>query len=275
MKTVVLSGGGAKGAYQWGVLEELIINKNYKIDSIYGTSVGALNALGLSVLGIEGISNIWSNIKKTNDVFSLSWMTLGPIFGNSMYTHKPLRKLLNKYMLNKEIKINITVTKVNIETGELVYHRKNKGEFVDSLFIDSVIASTSVPLVSDPINEVWFDGGIREITPLKKSINDGASEIITILCNPLKLNPDFKKKSTGLLKGIKKGLRAIDILTHECMVNDLRQCIKKNSDDKYRKINLEIYAPSVLVTDTDEFNQPKIQAAREQGKKLEIVDLLN
>lgn len=274
MKSLVLSGGGAKGAYQWGALEELILNRNQKFDHIYGTSVGALNAIGLGVLGIEGVSDIWNNINKTSDVFKFNWFSLGPIFGNSLYNHKPLRKILEKNILNKEVKISITVTKVNIETGQLVYHTKNKGELVDNEFINSVLASTSVPLVSDPIDEVWFDGGIREITPLKKSIIDGTDEIIVILCNPFKQDPDFKIKSKGLFKGIKKSLRAIDILAHEVMVNDLKVCLKKNLSERYKVIKVSTFGPPVLVTDTHEFNQPKIQTVRLQGHQLDVVNLL-
>jgi predicted acylesterase/phospholipase RssA len=39
-----LSGGGAKGSFQIGVLEELILNRGLDFQIFCGTSVGALNA---------------------------------------------------------------------------------------------------------------------------------------------------------------------------------------------------------------------------------------
>ena len=44
MRGLVLSGGGANGAYEVGVLKYLIGEKNQEFDLFAGTSVGALNA---------------------------------------------------------------------------------------------------------------------------------------------------------------------------------------------------------------------------------------
>ena len=44
---VVLSGGGAKGAFQVGVLDELVVNRGVKIDIAVGTSTGAIQALAV------------------------------------------------------------------------------------------------------------------------------------------------------------------------------------------------------------------------------------
>ncbi len=39
---VVLSGGGAKGAFQVGVLDELISNRGVRVDIFAGVSTGAI-----------------------------------------------------------------------------------------------------------------------------------------------------------------------------------------------------------------------------------------
>ena len=60
---LVLSGGGAKGAYEvgvWAALQEMgILNK---IDGIIGTSVGALNAVLLETCGYKKASELWGNL---------------------------------------------------------------------------------------------------------------------------------------------------------------------------------------------------------------------
>ena len=59
---LVLSGGGAKGAYQIGMmraLEELGISKQIKV--ISGTSIGAFNALSYAVGGTEKMREVMKN----------------------------------------------------------------------------------------------------------------------------------------------------------------------------------------------------------------------
>ena len=43
-RALVLSGGGAKGSFQIGVMEELILNRGLDFEILCGVSVGALNA---------------------------------------------------------------------------------------------------------------------------------------------------------------------------------------------------------------------------------------
>mgnify|MGYP003351391504 CR=1 FL=1 len=43
-KAIVLSGGGAKGAYEAGVLKYIIENWGFQFDIVVGTSAGALNS---------------------------------------------------------------------------------------------------------------------------------------------------------------------------------------------------------------------------------------
>ena len=59
---LVLSGGGAKGAYQIGMLralEELGISR--QISVISGTSIGAFNALAYAVGGTEKMRDIMTH----------------------------------------------------------------------------------------------------------------------------------------------------------------------------------------------------------------------
>lgn len=62
---LVLSGGGAKGAYEigvWKALEKMGVTE--RIDKIVGTSVGALNAVLLDACGIDKAEEIWKNLKQ-------------------------------------------------------------------------------------------------------------------------------------------------------------------------------------------------------------------
>ncbi|MDE6780818.1 MAG: patatin-like phospholipase family protein [Ruminococcus sp.] len=64
---LVLSGGGAKGAYEIGVYKALTaMGADAYIDTIAGTSVGALNAVLLDSRGAEYSEKIWNNLKITD-----------------------------------------------------------------------------------------------------------------------------------------------------------------------------------------------------------------
>src|SRR5258708_5854925 len=67
---LALQGGGAHGAFAWGVLDRLLEEKSIEIDGIVGTSAGAMNAAvaayGLTTGGAEGgrqmLRTFWKKI---------------------------------------------------------------------------------------------------------------------------------------------------------------------------------------------------------------------
>lgn len=60
---LVLSGGGAKGAYEIGVWKALKrLGVISEIDGIFGTSVGALNAVLLDCRSVEAAEEIWNSL---------------------------------------------------------------------------------------------------------------------------------------------------------------------------------------------------------------------
>ncbi|MDE6664737.1 MAG: patatin-like phospholipase family protein [Ruminococcus sp.] len=68
---LVLSGGGAKGAYEVGVYKALsAMGADEYINIIAGTSVGALNAVLFESRGAEYSENIWRSLK-ISDMFHL------------------------------------------------------------------------------------------------------------------------------------------------------------------------------------------------------------
>ena len=255
MKTVlVLSGGGAKGSIQFGILKYLY-ERGLVIDSAYGTSVGSLNAAGLSFCGIEGMQKVWDSLKKKSDVFKFNWSTL-ILKSQGIFNASPLKKLLQKVLVG-EPKIPAYACKVSLITGEIKY-----SSCYDSDYIDSIVASSSVPVLTDPVGE-WVDGGVREQTPLKRAIDAGADKIIVILCNPYTENPEKGKVGNFL----QNALRTSEILSHEIMINDIQSCLWYNKMELpgKRYIKLEVYAPEYLPLGTSDFTQDKIQAGIKHG----------
>ncbi|MGL5507579.1 MAG: patatin-like phospholipase family protein, partial [Paraclostridium sp.] len=58
-----LSGGGAKGAFQAGVIYGLKENGLYKFDAISGTSIGAVNGYYIYTENVNKLKEMWINIQ--------------------------------------------------------------------------------------------------------------------------------------------------------------------------------------------------------------------
>src|SRR5690625_7801735 len=72
MISLALQGGGAHGAFTWGVLDQLLQDERIEIEAISGTSAGAMNAAavlcGYSRNGREGareaLEAFWTTISR-------------------------------------------------------------------------------------------------------------------------------------------------------------------------------------------------------------------
>lgn len=124
---LVLSGGGARAAYQVGVLKAIVRllpqESPNPFDIISGTSAGAINAVALASYashyrqGIQRLEHIWKNfscdqIFKSDFLSVLQWSSkffLNTLFGYksgdpvSLLNNAPLAELLNKVILFENI----------------------------------------------------------------------------------------------------------------------------------------------------------------------------
>ena len=266
MKTaLVLSGGGAGGAFQVGVLDYLWRERGKEITHIYGTSVGALNGAALRWADIDYLYNVWKQIQGIDDVMKLNWLSyLGLAKGK--YSAKPLKKLIDAFMssapVNPEIKVFATVGQLS--TGEVHYipHWTQN-------FAEMVLASASVPFHMEPVGD-FVDGGVRDHTPIRQAIADGAESVIVISCNPL----SGRQRDAWKLKwpyNLGVGLRCTDILQAELYANDIGIFIdplmSARVEALYPGVKFEVYAPDVRIIETFEYDPVKIRLAIEQGRR--------
>jgi Patatin-like phospholipase len=66
---IILSGGGSKGVFQIGALQEIINSGLYSVDRVYGCSIGALLAPYVANEKIQPLVDIFGSIKTPADVF--------------------------------------------------------------------------------------------------------------------------------------------------------------------------------------------------------------
>ncbi|MEL7176073.1 MAG: patatin-like phospholipase family protein [Pseudomonadota bacterium] len=80
---LALQGGGAHGAFTWGVLDRILEDDRVEIASMSGTSAGALNGAavksgivkGGSETARENLDWLWGQVGAINDMRLASWMT--------------------------------------------------------------------------------------------------------------------------------------------------------------------------------------------------------
>jgi predicted acylesterase/phospholipase RssA len=108
-KAIVLSGGGAKGAYEAGILRYIIEKWGLSFDIVAGTSAGALNSFMYSSLdptltnqtNANKMAQPWSEVN-FNDVLKIPFDDYINGKFNSIFDNRQLLNFTNKYF-NQEI----------------------------------------------------------------------------------------------------------------------------------------------------------------------------
>src|SRR5215469_16350356 len=216
---LALQGGGAHGAFTWGVLDRLLEEPWLRIDGISGTSAGAMNAAalayGYSLGGNDGaratMESFWHRVAKAG---SLSPIRRGPLdvllgrwtldnspafiamdmmsrlfspYDLNLTAWNPLRAILTEggdfaQVVRSPIKLFITAT--NVATGRARVFRNS------DLTPEVLIASACLPTMFQAVEidgEVYWDGGYSgnpTMTPLV--LESEADDTIIVPINPIK-----------------------------------------------------------------------------------------
>lgn len=259
----VLAGGGAAGSYQAGALkaaEDLGI----KPDFIWGTSAGALNATGYSFAGMDRTLEMWRSIKRRSDVFGANlFRYLGLPFGvDGIYHSQPLRSKVKKIVSFGPPKLPVYVNVTDLREGRLV--QRCSDEMPPEEFVKWVVASASIPVVCEPVDERYVDGGVLENVPLKSVIEKGAERVFMFLNYPHTKEDRIKKfKDVSGLLGIAK--RSIELVMNEGYYEDFEICREMNSHPGKKKIEIHMVSPSRQILDAMDFDSGMIELAIQSG----------
>lgn len=297
-RALVLSGGGAKGAFQLGALRyiERVVkteNPEFNFDIIAGVSVGALNGVMMAMDKHNELEEIWNTITD-EDIYTGSLNMLPAIFRiifkkRSILGNVPLKKLVNKYVRLNDInhtKHDFRFGVVSLITGE--YTSFKTTDFKDDEnFRSAIIASTIMPIIWEPVTKVsnlnisdlrstlhyteLVDGGLRNISPLGDIIDLDPDEIIIINCSRKEIEWD-KASAENIFKIAKRSLTEIAIneifrsdINHFLDINSIIKQLpgevkaKKNNGNPYKYFNSIIIEPDTDLGDTLDFSQNSIQ----------------
>jgi NTE family protein len=189
---LALQGGGAHGAFTWGVLERLLNEPRFEIDGVSATSAGAVNAVilahGLAVGGREGamkaLADFWQRVGRAAHASGLqpSWYDLAtrnyrlehsPAYFSfdlmsrvfspyqfNPFNHDPLRALLEEVVdferLRRHCPIKLFLSATNVRTGKVRVFTN------EEISVSCVLASACLPLLCHAVEidkEYFWDGG--------------------------------------------------------------------------------------------------------------------
>jgi NTE family protein len=216
---LALQGGGAHGAFTWGVLDRLLEEHRLEIDGISGTSAGAMNAVvladGLAANGRSGareaLRRFWREVSGASSINPLA-NPLGALFAGwasdaspfqpymnlmsqlwspsqfNPFNLNPLRDILVKLVdferLRRCRKVQLFIAATNVRTGVLREFR------IDELTADAVMASACLPLLFRAVEidgEAYWDGGYLGNPSLLPLINESpAHDLVLVQINPVR-----------------------------------------------------------------------------------------
>ncbi|MBK8008997.1 MAG: patatin-like phospholipase family protein [Rhizobiales bacterium] len=216
---LALQGGGAHGAFTWGVLDRLLEERHVEIDAISGTSAGAMNAVvlasGYQNGGREGaraaLENFWRGISRDGRLSPIQRGLMDCLLGNwsldknpfflamdvatrfvspydfNPFNINPLRDVLEREVdfdaLRKSRDIKIFLSATNVHTGKVrVFQGKE-------ITVDVVMASACLPFLFKAVEiegTPYWDGGYVGNPPLFPFFRSGeGGDILLVQTNPV------------------------------------------------------------------------------------------
>ncbi|HEV7348143.1 patatin-like phospholipase family protein [Telluribacter sp.] len=290
MKALVLGGGSIKGAFQVGAIQA-VLESGFKPDMVYGISVGALNSTFLvNEAGRQAIEEkeinwpsagrylleFWiKSIAQPQDIALLrSRMALGVYTLMSRYDglldpsplHNLIRQNVEGFILrNSPIKLKVGA--VNITSGELIYASPQ-----DEFFMDYVMASASLPMLMPAVpigsvKDIYMDGGLREVAPVRQAIEDGATDVVIVACHSKKIYHPEGFRHRNLVSLFE---RVRDITINQIANNDINwaENYAERSVLRGKNMKLTVVRPSEpLVLNLQHFTEKDISRLIVEGYK--------
>lgn len=237
---LVISGGGAKGAFAVGAVQYMIEDMKLKFDIVCGTSIGAIIAPLIVTDEVRELVTMFKSFR-TKDLLRKRCLLLALLKYDSIYDVKSGWKMIQREITEDRAKRILKSGKqmflatINLQSGQVVYFQSgppadpdNKSKVIPIETQDqlqkAVLASANQPVLMSPVEVLpdadpvrqYVDGGVRELAPLKIAIDNGATDIYAIILRPERYEPvnvRFKKIPKILL-------RTISLFTEEVVLND-------------------------------------------------------
>jgi NTE family protein len=277
---IALQGGGAHGAFTWGVLDRLLEEEHIIADAMCGTSAGAINAVvcayglhkGGPIKAKELLEKLWKKLSNSGGFkpsFIDKYWSNGDIYNSPGYimfnamsqymspyhfnplNYNPLRGImedlvdfedLHRY---KDKKVFICATNVKTNRAKIFTNKE--------ITVDAVMASACLPLLFQAVEingEYYWDGGYMGNPPIFPLItNTNLHDIVLIKINSINIKsvPTTARDITDRVNEISFNSSLINEMKLIHYRNELlRNGILKTDD----KVNREIFIHTISGYDT-------------------------
>lgn len=181
---LVLEGGGMRGAYTSGVLAAFM-DEGIKFSYVIGVSAGASNGANYVAEQRERNKKVFVDYVRDKEYSGFKhWIKNKSYFNmDFLYDRLPNEVVPFDYETFEKADTIFKAGVTNCKTGQPVY--LEKGDFDPKYYMEVVLrASSSLPIISPPVKiegELYYDGGISDSIPIKKSIEDGNLYNVVIL----------------------------------------------------------------------------------------------
>lgn len=181
MYGLALGGGGARGAYEAGVLKALE-ELNIEVGAITGTSIGAINAAGYLSAGISTVEEVWRLMDK-DSIIDVNAESLIDSLKNGGFDYEKPFSLLRKYLDESSIRnnpIDFGIVTVNLTDRDPIVVFKD--DIPEGKIIEYVLASANHPVLKrfEIDGDKYMDGGIYDNVPIEPLIRKGYRNIIVV-----------------------------------------------------------------------------------------------
>jgi NTE family protein len=274
--SLALQGGGAHGAFTWGVLDRLLEDERVSIDGISGTSAGAMNgalvAYGMVQGGRDGarvlLERFWTEIGRAANWspfqptwlesmcgvgsldFSPAYLTfdiwsrlLSPYQFNA-FDYNPLRTILDDLIDFEQLRqsrgVKLFASATNVRTGKIKVFENHE------LSADAILASACLPMLFRAVEiggEHYWDGGYMgnpAIFPLLYECE--ASDIVIVEVTPIRTEhvPTTAREILDRMNNISFNSTLIREMRAIAFVSELVGEHLLGSNNRLRKINFHM-----------------------------------
>ncbi|MGH8503441.1 MAG: patatin-like phospholipase family protein [Gammaproteobacteria bacterium] len=280
---LALQGGGAHGAFTWGVLDRLLEDERLVIEGISGTSSGAMNAVavayGLTVDGREGarhaLASLWNRVGVNIPGYSPTAGGIAVDRSLALEGALALTRVFSPYQLNPmnldplreivtsvfdfeqlrehcELKLYIAATQVR--TGKLRLFETRE------ITPDALLASACLPTLHHAIvidGEAYWDGGYAgnpALFPL--FYNCRARDIVVVLLHPLS-RPELPTSVSSIQH------RTAELSFGTTFLREMRSIVQAKQqvgghfwslgsfERRLRRLNVHLIEPDCALTELD------------------------
>ena len=191
----VLGGGGARGALEVGALRALL-EAGFQPDLLVGTSIGAVNAVGLAlwgvnIAGIERLERAYRNLTASRlmDPRLIRFAALGVLSGRpDQYISRRAEQLFIAEGITPDLRfsqfpdVRLGLVSSDVDSGETVIYGANPEQSI----LQGLMASIALPFWFAPVERdghYLIDGGALSNLPIESALRLGATEIIALDLN--------------------------------------------------------------------------------------------